>query len=123
MFRDTLVTPSRKHQDWFDDQDAEIPNRLEAKHQLFIISLNRIQPQREMLALKLSKTVRDPRRMQNDWFRNKSEDIERHAASNNSKEFYRSLNAIYDRQPSARSAPMMDAKGNISSLTPGKVGG
>ena len=49
--------------------------------------------------------------MQNNWFRNKSEDIERHAASNNSKEFYRSLNAIYGRQPSAGSAPMMDAKG------------
>ena len=48
--------------------------------------------------------------MQNDLFRNKSEDIERHAASNNSKEFYRFLNAIYGRQPSAGSAPVMDAK-------------
>ena len=35
VLKETLGTPSRKHQDWFDGQDAEIQNRLEAKHQLF----------------------------------------------------------------------------------------
>ena len=59
--------------------------------------------------------------MQNDWFRNKSEDIERHAASNNSKEFYISLKARYCRHPSAGSAPMMDAKVEHLIIGQGKI--
>ena len=122
VLKDTLGTPSRKHQDWFDDQDAEIQNRLEAKHQLFRSHLNdpNSASKRDAYLKAKQDCQRDLWRMQNDWFRNKSEDIERHAASNNSKEFYRSLNAIYGRQPSAGSAPMIDAKGEHL-ITKGKI--
>ena len=123
VLKETLGTPSRKHQDWFDDQDAEIQNRLEAKHQLFRSHLNdpNSASKRDAYLKAKQDCQRDLRRMQNDWFRNKSEDIERHAASNNSKEFYRSLNAIYGRQPSAGSAPMMDAKGEHLITDKGKI--
>ena len=49
--------------------------------------------------------------MQDNWFSNKAEEIERYAASNNFKEFYMSFNAIYGRHFSASSAPLLDAKG------------
>merc|ERR1712092_40163 len=59
--------------------------------------------------------------MQNNWFSNKAEEIERYAASNNSKEFYMSLNAIYGRQSSAGSAPLLDAKGEHLIVDKGKI--
>ena len=59
--------------------------------------------------------------MQDNWFSNKAEEIERYAASNNSKEFYRSLNAIYGRQSSAGSAPLLDAKGEHLIVDKGKI--
>ena len=87
VLKETLGTPSRKHQDWFDDQDAEIQNRLEAKHQLFRSHLNdpNSASKRDAYLKAKQDCQRDLRRKQNDWFRNKSEDIERHAASNNSR--------------------------------------
>ena len=82
VLKETLGTTSRKHQDWFDDQDAEIQNRLEAKHQLFRSYLNdpNSASKRDAAAYLKAKQYcqRDLWRMQNDWFRNKSEDIERH---------------------------------------------
>ena len=59
--------------------------------------------------------------MQNDWLSQKSAEIEAHAASNNSKEFYRSLNAIYNRQSSTGSAPLTDANGEHLITDKGKV--
>ena len=59
--------------------------------------------------------------MQNDWLSQKSAEIEAHAASNNSKEFYRSLNAIYGRQSSTGSAPLKDAKGEHLITDKGKI--
>ena len=38
--KEVLGTPNRKHQDWFDDQDADIQSRLHAKNQLFRSHLN-----------------------------------------------------------------------------------
>ena len=59
--------------------------------------------------------------MQNDWLSQKSSEIEAHAASDNSKEFYRSLNAIYGRQSSTGSAPLKDAKGEHLITDKGKI--
>ena len=49
--------------------------------------------------------------MQNSWFSNKAKEIEGYAASNNSKQFYSSLQAVYGRQSSAGSSPLLDAEG------------
>ena len=49
--KEVLGTPNRKHQDWFDDQDADIQSRLHAKNQLFRSHL-KLTPRKEMLILK-----------------------------------------------------------------------
>ena len=49
--------------------------------------------------------------MQNQWFSDKAEEIEVYSSSNNSKEFYKSLQAVYGRQSSSGSPPLLDAKG------------
>ena len=38
--KEVLGTQKRKHQDWLDDQDADIQTRLHAKNQLFRSHLN-----------------------------------------------------------------------------------
>ena len=72
VLKETLDTPSRKHQDWFDDQDAEIQNHLEAKHQLFRSHLNdpNSASNRDAYLKAKQDCQRDLRRMQNDWCRN-----------------------------------------------------
>ena len=99
VLKDTLGTPSQKHQDWLDDLDADIQNRLEAKHQLFIfrshLNYQNSASKRDVYLKAKQDCQRNLWRMKNDWLRNKSEDIERHVASYNSKEFYRSLHAIF----------------------------
>ena len=49
--------------------------------------------------------------MQDSWFSNKAKEIEAYAASNNSKQLYASLQAVYGRQSSAGSSPLLDAEG------------
>ena len=99
VLEEELGTPTRKHQDWFDDHDADIKVLLETKHQLFrshIENPNSV-PKKDAYFRAKKDCQRYLRRMQDNWFSNKAEEIERYAASNNSKEFYRSLNAIYGR--------------------------
>ena len=123
VLEEELGTPTRKHQDWFDDHDADIKVLLETKHQLFrshIENPNSV-PKKDAYFRAKKDCQRYLRRMQDNWFSNKAEEIERYAASNNSKEFYRSLNAIYGRQSSAGSAPLLDAKGEHLIVDKGKI--
>ena len=116
--KEVLGTPNRKHQDWFDDQDADIQSRLHAKNQLN--DPNSVA-KRDAYHKAKRDCQRDLRRMQNDWLSQKSSEIEAQAASNNSKEFHKSLNAIYGRQSSTGSAPLKDAKGEHLITDKGKI--
>ena len=67
--KEVLGTPNRKHQDWFDDQDADIQSRLHAKNQLFRSHLddpNSVAKRDAYLKAKRG-CQRDLRSMQNDW--------------------------------------------------------
>ena len=111
--KEVLGAPTRKHQDWFDDQNAEIQELLDKKHQLHRSHLNDPSSVSKKDAyLKAKQTCqRELRQMQNQWFSDKAEEIEVYSSSNNSKEFYKSLQAVYGRQSSSGSPPLLDAKG------------
>ena len=120
-FSDTVYTASmaaigtapRHHQDWFDDQSADIKVLLERKHQCLRSHQNDPTsiPKRDALRNSKQECQRELRRMQNEWFANKAEEIEKHSAENNSKKLYSSLNAVYGRQAGAGSPPLLDSTG------------
>ena len=94
-----LGTLNRKHQDLFDDQDADIQTSCHSKNQLLKSHLNDPDSiaKRDAYLKAKRDSQRDLRSMQNDSLSQKYAEIEAHAAPHNSKEFYRSLNAIYSR--------------------------
>ena len=110
---DAIGTPSRHHQDWFDDQNADIKLLLERKHQLHRSHQDdpTSTPKRDAFRNAKQECQRELRRMQNEWFDSKAEEIEMHSAGNNSKKFYSSLKAVYGRQAGAGSPPLLDASG------------
>ena len=85
VLKETLGTPSRKHQDWFDNQDADIQNCPEAIHQLFRSHLNysNSASKRDAYLKAKQDCQRGLRLMQNDWFRNLPKYIKMHVSSNN----------------------------------------
>ena len=97
---DAIGTASRHHQDWFDDQKADIKLILERKHQPHRSHQNdpTSTPKRYAFRNAKQECQRELRRMQNEWFDSKAKEIEMHSAGNNSKNFYSSLKAVYDRQ-------------------------
>ena len=121
--KETIGTPSRKHQDWFDDQDADIQSLIDQKHRLYLAHLSDPTSTSKKDAYQTAKSTcqRELRHMQNQWFSQKAKDIETHAATNNSKEFYKSLQAVYGRKSSAGSASLLDAKGENLITDPEKI--
>ena len=111
--KETIGTPSRRHQDWFDDQDADIKALLDKKHQLHRSHQNDLTSDSKKDAYRNAKQdcQRELRRMQDQWFSDKADEIEKHAAAKNSKKLYASLSAVYGRQSTAGSPPLLDATG------------
>ena len=120
-FTDTVHTVSKeaigtvkyKHQDWFDENDMAIQKLIDNKNKLFTAHVNDPISESKRGAYKNAKHIlqRELRHMQNSWFSNKAKEIEGYAASNNSKQFYSSLQEVYGRQSSAGSSPLLDAEG------------
>ena len=110
---ETVGAPSRVHQDWFDDQNADIQQLIDQKHQLFRSHLSDPSSSSKKDAYQCAKRTcqRELRQMQNQWFSQKAKDIETHATTNNSKEFYKTLQAVYGRRPAASSSSLLDSKG------------
>ena len=108
-----IGTPARHHQDWFDDQNADIQKLLDQKHILHRVHLSDPSSSSKKDAYQSAKSTcqREIRRMQNQWFSQKAKDIEAYAATNNAKKFYKSLQAVYGRNTSAGSSPLLDVKG------------
>ena len=68
--KETLGSPSRVHQDWFDDQDADIKALLEKKHQLHRYHQGDLKsdPKRDAFRSTKQDCKRELRRMQDKWF-------------------------------------------------------
>ena len=111
--KEAIGTVKYKHQDWFDENDMAIQRLIDNKHKLFGAHVNDPTNDSKRDAYRSAKQIlqRELRHMQDSWFSNKAKEIEAYAASNNSKQLYASLQAVYGRQSSAGSSPLLDAEG------------
>ena len=108
---DSLGTVSRKHQDWFDENDKEIQGLTEEKHQKHKAYLRNTSS----VSSKICKTVQTRLRdMQDSWLSKKADEI-RSFTDRKDMKFFDALKTIYGPQSSG-TTPLLSAD-RISLLT------
>lgn len=96
---ESLGVPPRKHQDWFDENNAEIQALLDEKHCLYKAYLKDSSSSAKKSAfLNMQETRLCPR----------AEEIQSYADRNNTKCFYDALKQVYGPQSSGTS-PLLSA--------------
>ena len=108
----TIGHPSRKHQDWFDENGEEIKLLLEEKlclhkaHQDDTSSVSK-----KVVYNNICKTVQNRLRdMQDSWLSKKAEEIQSFAYRKDMKKFHDSLKTIYGPKSSG-ATPLLSADG------------
>jgi exonuclease III len=93
----TLGHPKRKHQDWFDSNNAEITSLLKQKQEAFTSWLHDKTSSAKHVRLKLlrSKVQTELRQMKDKWWEAKAAEFQQHADEHNSKKFFDGLKAVY----------------------------
>ena len=109
----TLGHPSRKHQDWFDENDDEIQRHLEEKHRLHKAHQDDTSSVSKKAAYSnICKTVQTKLRdMQDSWLRKKTEEIQSFADRKDMKKFHDALKTIYGPKSSGATT-LLSADGN-----------
>ena len=94
----SLGHPSRKHQDWFDENNDEIQRLLEDKHRLHKVHQDDTSSVSKKAACSsMFKTVQTKlRNMQDSWLNKKTEEIQSFADRKDMKKFHDALKTIYD---------------------------
>ena len=120
VFRDTIHSSamdvlgpiSRKHQDWFDENDKEIQGLLEEKHQKHKAYLRNTSSVSSKTAnSNICKTVQTRLRdMQDSWLRKKADEIQSFADRKDMKKFFDALKTVYGPQSSG-TTPLLSADG------------
>ena len=108
---DSLGLVSRKHQDWFDENDKEIQGLLEEKHQKHKAYLRNTSSVSSKTAYSnICKTVQTRLRdMQDSWLSKKADEIQSFADRKDMKNFD-ALKTIYSPQSSG-TTPLLSADG------------
>ena len=109
----TLGQSSRKHQDWFDENDDEIQRLLEEKHRLLKAHQDDTSSVSKKAAYSnICKTVQTKLRdMQDSWLRKKTEEIQSFADRKDMKKFHDALKTIYGPKSSGATT-LLSADGN-----------
>ena len=99
---DTLGPVSRKHQDWFDENDKEIQGLFEEKHQKHKAYLrNTSSVSRKTAYSNICKTFQTKLRdMQDSWLRKKADEIQSFADIKAMKKFFDAHKTVYGPQSS-----------------------
>ena len=94
----TLGCCAKKDQDWFDENDASIRELLQAKNEAHAALLR--PPSNYVLRIKWSelqsKTRKELRWMQNEWWINKVRQIQQYSDSNEMQKFYEAIKTVHD---------------------------
>ena len=117
VFRDTVHSSamdflgpvSRKHQDWFDENDKEIQGLLEEKHQKHKAYLRNTSSVSSKTAYSnICKTVQTRfRDMQDFWLRKKADEIQSFADRKDMKNFFDAQDSIWSQ--SSGTTPLLSA--------------
>ena len=109
---DSLGPVSRRHQDWFDENDEEIQGLFEEKHQKHKAYLSDSSSVSNKTAYSnICKT--DPTRlrdMQDSYLNSKADEIQFCADRKDMKKFFDALNTVYGPQSSG-TTPLLSADG------------
>ena len=110
---DVVGPTTRKHQDWFDENDDRIQELLNVKHHSHRALLNDPHSTSNKAAFaNIRRTVqRELRQMQDTWLSKKADEIQSYADRNDMKRFYDALKTIYGPTKSG-SSPLLSADGN-----------
>ncbi|KAJ1088138.1 hypothetical protein NDU88_001297 [Pleurodeles waltl] len=104
---------TRKHHDWFDDNDEDIQKLRNGKREAFRSLQQDTTSASKNAAYNSikSKVQVKLREMQDCWLSRKADEIQKYFDSNNSKHFYDALKIIYGPQSSGTS-PLLSADGS-----------
>ena len=97
---DSLGPVSRKHQDWFDENDEVIQGLLEEKHQIHNAYLSDTSSVSNKAAYSdICETVQTRLRdMQDSWLSSKADEIQSFADRKDMKKFLDALKTVYGPQ-------------------------
>ena len=109
----TIGHPSRKHQDWFDENDEEIKMLLEEKHCFHKAHQDDTSSVSKKAGYNnICKTVQNRLRdMQDFWLSKKAEEIQSFADRKDMKKFHDALKTIYGPKSSG-ATPLLSADGS-----------
>ena len=110
--KETVGVATRRHQDWFDENDTQIQALLDDKEAKFKAHFSDPKSDSKKCSYTQAKSVvqKELRLMQDRWFSNKAKEIQGYADSGNMKQFYSSLSAVYGPQSSG-SVPVLSSDG------------
>ena len=96
-FAKLTVGPKKKvHQNWFDENDKRIKELLDDKKKAFIKWQNDISTSKHDRFKNLQRQAQAAlRRMQDEWWENKADEIETYAATKNSRMFFNAIKEVY----------------------------
>ena len=109
----TIGHPSRKQQDWFDENDEQIKLLLEEKHCLHKAYQDYTSSVSKKAAFNnICKTVQNRlRKMQDSWLSKKAAEIQSFADRKDIKKFHDALKTIYGPKSSGAN-PLLSADGS-----------
>ena len=110
--KEVLGHPKRKNQDWFDDSDPSIFELLREKRKAHLACLSKPSCQRarstfSKVKAELQRKLRD---MEDSWWDQKAEEIQRLADIGDTRGYYQALKTIY-HQDGTKSSPLLATDG------------
>jgi len=107
-----LGPKQRNHQDWFDENNTAIEDLLNKKNKAFMEWQNdpNSAPKKDRFKSLQATAQREIRKMQDQWWERKAEEVQHLADANNSKQFFSALKTVYGPSKSG-TAPLLSSDG------------
>jgi len=114
--RETLGFQTRKHQDWFDENDYQLQQLIAQKRKAFLdLQQDPMSNAKRQTHQKLKAELqRSCRSLKNDWWTNKANEIQALADRNDSRGFFNATKAIFG--PSTRGLVPLRSKDGSTML-------
>ena len=118
---DTLGYTKKHNADWFSDNDQEIKLAIEQRNNALKAKLsNPCIENVEKLKNARAKLQRDMRRMEDEWWLGRAEDMQKQADGNNSAGFFRAMKEVYGPQAKMSNA-LLDKEGTTVITEPARL--
>ena len=118
---EVLGYPTRKHRDWFDENDPLIKPLLHTLHNLHIDAIENgtDDAKLELYRVRKREVQTYLRNMQDTWWKERAAELQNSADSRDFKTFYQGLKAVYG--PVHKASPSVRSKEGVLITDPSKV--